>query len=609
MADCYATHRLRFIKDLLFYIRGIMDKLLILPVLLMLLMPSALALTNDQLIQTYAPVMKFNGNEIFYPAPVEYYVPECAVKQGGSLIDSAPTLSSIAVQEMSDYYLDNNLGWFDQIAADYKSKVSSLRPTIYAHIGQSGVYTAVQYWFFYGFNNGPLNNHEGDWEQITVILSGDAPQWATYSQHQGGEKASWSDVEKMGTHPVVYVARGSHANYFRAYEGKLGIQNDEVGGDGVTIAPEQMTVVSLDVGNGWTSFGGRWGDSGGGIASDITGSNGPYGPRTGDHKNTWENPVAWAGSQQGTNGGTFLLNFLLFYFVLLFAVYMIIRVAIKSVWIFKHYKRGELQVRQLLSSSFAVWLILGIVGTVIVFFGIMASWYSVSGDIQGSEVQTQGAIPLMDIDGMSGMQVNTLQKGAGMTTIFNAKVPFGLLVLAGVIFTILDLIGARSGKGVGLRYVLGGIMPIVAFVFIIVAVAALGSLVSGITPMLGQEGIPTETMGLVNSVAASPLSGGYRGYIGGYALDIRWGLGLGAYLMLIGGIIKIIAGMAMVASAPKSTLQTLPPVNHSVVVQYSQQAPYYNPAESQIRVRQCTKCGSYAQNGDSFCQVCGTRMA
>ena len=41
------------------------------------------------------------------------------------------------------------------------------------------------------------------------------PEWAVYSQHQGGTRRRWSDVPvENGTHPIVNVALGSHANYF-----------------------------------------------------------------------------------------------------------------------------------------------------------------------------------------------------------------------------------------------------------------------------------------------------------------------------------------------------------------------------------------------------------
>ena len=43
------------------------------------------------------------------------------------------------------------------------------------------------------------------------------PSMIGYSQHEGAEKADWGAAKLQivnGTHPVVYPASGSHANYF-----------------------------------------------------------------------------------------------------------------------------------------------------------------------------------------------------------------------------------------------------------------------------------------------------------------------------------------------------------------------------------------------------------
>jgi hypothetical protein len=102
-------------------------------------------------------------------------------------------------------------------------------PTVYAHVatdpGHPGK-LALQYWFFYVFND--FNNtHEGDWEMIQLDFdAADAaealntePTAIGYSSHEGAERADWGD-EKLelvdGTHPVVYPAAGSHANKFGA---------------------------------------------------------------------------------------------------------------------------------------------------------------------------------------------------------------------------------------------------------------------------------------------------------------------------------------------------------------------------------------------------------
>lgn len=86
---------------------------------------------------------------------------------------------------------------------------------------------SLQYHYFYAFNDWRLaangiNHHEGDWEMVAVYLKNDQPYSLLLSQHGTGWMELWQDVrcvkDKEGkdtTHPLIYVALGSHANYSR----------------------------------------------------------------------------------------------------------------------------------------------------------------------------------------------------------------------------------------------------------------------------------------------------------------------------------------------------------------------------------------------------------
>jgi len=154
-----------------------------------------------------------------------------------NLVSTTPSEASIAGLD-SFHFLDNDLGDYAAILADYTAQRSALGYTIYGQVTNESGYACVQYWFFYAYNDHSVNQHEGDWEMIEVILNtAGNPIMAAYSQHFMGESANWSDVETTdNTHPNVYVAKGSHANYFRPYEGKLGLASDEVGNDGFQLA-------------------------------------------------------------------------------------------------------------------------------------------------------------------------------------------------------------------------------------------------------------------------------------------------------------------------------------------------------------------------------------
>jgi hypothetical protein len=84
----------------------------------------------------------------------------------------------------------------------------------------------LQYWIFYYFDDWQNAQykptlwqfHEGDWEEVSVGLTRDGqPMYVGTSRHCTGRFRFWDDVTVRGTsHPTIYVARGSHANYFEA---------------------------------------------------------------------------------------------------------------------------------------------------------------------------------------------------------------------------------------------------------------------------------------------------------------------------------------------------------------------------------------------------------
>jgi len=106
------------------------------------------------------------------------------------------------------------------------------RPVYYGRVlyevdDKSNNWVILQYHFFYAFNDWRLaangmNHHEADWEMVSIYLKNDAPYAVLFSQHGAGNMEKWETVrlvaDKQGhatTHPLVYVALGSHANYSR----------------------------------------------------------------------------------------------------------------------------------------------------------------------------------------------------------------------------------------------------------------------------------------------------------------------------------------------------------------------------------------------------------
>ena len=133
---------------------------------------------------------------------------------------------------------------------------------MYAHVaaepGRPGK-LSLQYWFYYVFNDWN-NTHEGDWEMIQLVFDaadakealGRRPAIVGYSQHEGAEQADWGD-DKLelvgGTHPVVYPAAGSHANFyedalFLGSSASEGVGCDDTTGPSRQLRPAVRTVPS-----------------------------------------------------------------------------------------------------------------------------------------------------------------------------------------------------------------------------------------------------------------------------------------------------------------------------------------------------------------------------
>ncbi len=178
-----------------------------------------------QLARKYAPVLRLASRERYHPLRLEDYLTRTVLRSGspphGTIAQTKPTLFSLPVTP-SPTYLDIRGAQPNSQASRYpviqqQLRLARPRPTVYFHLayepGQGRV--AIEYWLLYLYNDF-YDQHEADWEGVTVVLKHGAPLGATYSQHQGRKWIAWSALPKTATHPVVYVARGSHAEYPKA---------------------------------------------------------------------------------------------------------------------------------------------------------------------------------------------------------------------------------------------------------------------------------------------------------------------------------------------------------------------------------------------------------
>ena len=225
-------------------------------------------------------------------------------------------------------------------------------PTCYGRVVRDGGWIVCQYWFFYAFNNwrsafGGVNEHEADWEQVTVYLDGtgelDAAglppaRWVVFSAHdETGDdlRRRWDDPDLSlvdERHPVVFAGAGSHSGAYLAGDYLITIPTPTLGGlvramrwlgrliapwspsadaaglgipyvdyargDGRTIGPggDPWRIVRIDEATPWVrDFRGLWGHD---TRDRLGGERGPAGPRyerDGTVRQSWADPVGWAG--------------------------------------------------------------------------------------------------------------------------------------------------------------------------------------------------------------------------------------------------------------------------------------------------------------------------
>jgi hypothetical protein len=223
-------------------------------------------------------------------------------------------------------------------------------PTYYVRAIRDAGYLVLQYWFFYAMNDwrstfSGVNDHEADWEQITLFLSepdaAGVPElaWVAFSSHDevGDDlrrRVDDPDLQLIdGTHPVVHAGAGSHSGAYLPGDYIVSVSPPAVErlaqqwrrfvrtimpwmrtreragiglpfldyrrGDGPAVGPgtdRAWTCVVIDDNTPWVrNYRGLWGYD---TRDPLGGERAPAGPRyerNGSIRLSWERPAAWAG--------------------------------------------------------------------------------------------------------------------------------------------------------------------------------------------------------------------------------------------------------------------------------------------------------------------------
>ena len=409
---------------------------------------------EEDLAARYAPVVRLvdqpeecGPGEPYIPTDVDVLFDEPTVALRGpwnrtDLVKIGPEAADL--QNRYDYHLDFpgdplDAGCDYELWARRLTKTS--QPTVYAHVATDPGYPgqlALQYWFFYPFND--FNNtHEGDWEMTQLVFDApDAtealkqdPARVGYSSHEGAEGSSWGD-EKLelvdGTHPVVYPAAGSHANKFTSalYLGSsadAGVGCDNTVGPHREITPVVRTIPSDPAAATeafpWLAFEGRWGEL------QAAFFNGPTGPNM---KSQWLHPIEW--SQDWRDRGY----------------------AVPAAGVFgtgatdlfcNGVAKGSKALVLLLRSPGMTILVLGTILGLLVFAAVRATWRPVA-PLRIARRRSWGQI--ISASGAMYIRRPRLFLGIGVLLI---PLTFVITLLQWLVFQLVDLVGSLTGQAAG----------------------------------------------------------------------------------------------------------------------------------------------------------------
>jgi hypothetical protein len=221
------------------------------------------------LLQRFSPVLTLAPGEPFAPIRASGFIGSAVLDQlpdGSSRLNVEPCVASDGPAAVPCYAAVRTL------------------PVTYARYQALGDRIVLQYWFLYEDDllllplagDALWQGHEGDWEAVAVVLDASGqPLEAAYSAHCAGQVRPWDEVPLAGgEHPQVFLALGSHANYFESGQhpiptacyppqvaavlAQYGVTPLDTTGAGAVVAPRVVRIRPHEP--SWVEFTGTWGE-------------------------------------------------------------------------------------------------------------------------------------------------------------------------------------------------------------------------------------------------------------------------------------------------------------------------------------------------------------
>ena len=240
------------------------------------------------LLARHVPVLVLHPDEQFQPAPVDGFLADSDLARK-TATGWEPVPGPLPAGG-ADLGLDQRFcNPIDGLAATAcyatAEALHTAMPVVYGAVFRTKKRIDLQYWLWYPCDafspTYPATDfwqvHEGDWEAVSVILDrAGNPLTVAYSQHRKGARRAWAKAPKRGRRPLVYVALGSHANFFGP--GELPLAAPAVDQAAINLMKAYGVAVPADhTGTGrvirpklvrvtagtppWMTFAGAWGEA------------------------------------------------------------------------------------------------------------------------------------------------------------------------------------------------------------------------------------------------------------------------------------------------------------------------------------------------------------
>nr|XP_043620326.1 uncharacterized protein LOC122592191 [Erigeron canadensis] len=248
----------------------------------------------EALIKSYAPIVYFHPDEKYFPSAVHWFF------NNGALLYKTEWLMPIPIENSGSNLpqgeTDDGRYWIGlpkDEATKERIKAGDLQDAnAYFHVKpvDGGLSTDIVIWLFYPFNGpsraqvmsqsfilGPLGEHVGDWEHVTLRISNVNGELSSiyFATHSWGEWVSPSGLDWTPDHkPIVYSALFGHGSYskpgtvLRGFKGTshvIGLRDDmsqssksmDTGARAVVVAAEYLADAVVEP--PWLNYMRKWG--------------------------------------------------------------------------------------------------------------------------------------------------------------------------------------------------------------------------------------------------------------------------------------------------------------------------------------------------------------